>query len=214
MLCNGRMGFGKGALAALILLATGASSPAQSLLVSSQFFDVLQVDPSSGAVSTFKSGLPGDPEDMAFAANGDILQAISGSGGKVLRIDPVTGATIQSYSIGFNALAGIDVVGDTAYLSAPSVGDILTLNLLNGTVSQISSGLNFPYGLQFSASGEVYVTELGSDEISRVDISTGMFTPIAQGLSDPTDLVFDGDGNMYFAQNASGIITRISPGAD
>lgn len=203
------------AIAGLAVSILSTQSEGASLLLSSQFSNLLAVDLGSGGSNTYLSSLPGDPEGMEINSGGDLMLAVTGSGGKVLRINTSTSVITQTFSIGVNNLRGLSLQGGYAYLASPTTGAILRLDTNSGSVTEVvNSGLDFPYGVASSLDGTLYATELSSGEVSAINLATQTVTTVALGFSSPTDIVFSNSGEMYVAQNGNGTITRLSPGLD
>src|SRR5262249_14294497 len=81
-----------------------------------------------------------------------------------------------------------------------------------GPGSPFTSGVNFAYGLAFDSAGNLYVANLGSNNILKftpagvgsVFASTG-FTNLQGGLA------FDGTGNLYVANTGNDTIQKFTP---
>jgi DNA-binding beta-propeller fold protein YncE len=69
-----------------------------------------------------------------------------------------------------------------------------------------------PVGLAFDGSGNLYATDYGTDQISKITsggaVSLFATLPVNSG---PDGLAFDGRGNLYAADSSSGQISKISP---
>jgi hypothetical protein len=91
---------------------------------------------------------------------------------------------------------------------------ILLMTLINFSFSQFSpevyvSGLSSPTGLVMDGSGNMYVGEYGSNEISKIDKTTQAITVIANiddGVNKPAGLVFDANGDLLVANNIGTIL--------
>ncbi len=70
-----------------------------------------------------------------------------------------------------------------------------------GTFADASSGLIFPSGLAFDASGNLFVGDFGANNIRKFDShgSATVFANSSTGLSGPVGLAFDSSGNIYVA---------------
>jgi DNA-binding beta-propeller fold protein YncE len=203
------------AILTIALCGLHFATSAQNILLSSQFSNVLSLDQQSGQVSTFIESLPGDAEDMLFTSESKLYLAITGSGGKVLLLDPTSKEAERVYSIGINNLRGIGLHGDHLYIASPTTASVLKLNLSDGTYAHLGGiALDFPYAVQVDPYGHVYVTETGSGEVSRIDPSSGATVRVAVGLGGPTGIAFDPSGRMYIADNLLGRLIRIDDGAD
>jgi len=143
------------------------------------------------------------------------------------RYSPASGAHALAPDIGFlPVLTGINPDG----LAIDTSGNVFYtdpwLNVVkeiapNGTVTQVGSGFNGPWGLAVTNGGTVYVGDFGSHRLMKV---TPPFTGPMHGtvttvatLGDPTAVVLSG-GNVYVADDnqikevaANGTTTPIGP---
>lgn len=71
------------------------------------------------------------------------------------------------------------------------------------TATVYAENLTSPDGLALSDTGQLYVAEEGSGEISLVGV-TGVVTPLVTGLSNPEGLTLDTSGNLYIVEDANG----------
>jgi hypothetical protein len=77
------------------------------------------------------------------------------------------------------------------------------------TVNTFAAGaLDYPGGIAFDAAGDLYVTNLGNDTISKVT-PTGTVSTFVSGLSGA--LTIDAAGNLYVASGQS-TISKVTPG--
>lgn len=74
----------------------------------------------------------------------------------------------------------------------------------------VATGLAGPRGLFFAPSGELYMVEQSSGDITQM-VPDGRLTRIAKGLSNPHDLTMDAEGNLYVAETGANRVARISP---
>lgn len=194
---------------------TGLASNAQTILISSQFSNILTLTRETSQIGSFYDLLPGDPEDMVFFGQNKLYLALTGSGGKVLKIDFLTKQIERVYSIGINNLHGVSLSGNILYIASPTTGSILKLDLTTEAIAHLGGiGLSFPYALEASPTGELYASEIGTGEISRINLTSGASTTVATGLDSPTGIAFDSHGSMYIAENGLNRLTRIQPGQD
>ena len=77
----------------------------------------------------------------------------------------------------------------------------------NGNRSTFASGLDYPTGLAFDSSGNLYVANCNGGTIKKFDPS-GNGTVFASGLSSPWSLVFDSGGNLCVANCGGGTIEK------
>lgn len=86
-------------------------------------------------------------------------------------------------------------------------------------------GINNPYGITRGPDGALYVCEIGSHRISRVDTHSGARTTVAgtgekgsagdggpataAQVNEPYELFFDGRKNLYFVDMPSAVVRRV-----
>lgn len=93
--------------------------------------------------------------------------------------------------------------GTVAAASPP--GDPLPRISCTGTYTATiyAENLTSPDGLALSSTGQLYVAEEGSGELSLIG-ATGVVTPLVTGLSNPEGLTLDASGNLYIVEDANG----------
>ena len=85
-----------------------------------------------------------------------------------------------------------------------------------------------PYGLTLGPDGALYVCEIDTDRIRRIDMADGSISTVAGSgaigysgdrgpaqeaqLSDPYEVRFDGAGNMYFVEMLNAVVRRVDAG--
>jgi sugar lactone lactonase YvrE len=80
--------------------------------------------------------------------------------------------------------------------AAPGFQPRLILISPSGNITPVTTALDFPAGLAFDPSGQLYVVENMAGEISKVS-SAGVVTPYVSGLTRPQPLAADSSGNLY-----------------
>ncbi len=82
-----------------------------------------------------------------------------------------------------------------------------------------------PYGLTLGPDGDLYVCEIDTDRVRRIDMETGSISTVAGTgevgyagdggpataalLSDPYEVRFDSGGNMYFVEMLNAVVRRV-----
>jgi sugar lactone lactonase YvrE len=104
---------------------------------------------------------------------------------------------------------------DTLYVSTFDVNTIDKLDSVGNvsTFATAASGLNYPGGLAFDTSGNLYVGNTGgglqgTDTIEKFDSSGNGSIFTSTGLSYPTGLAFDGSGNLYVSNIGNNTIEK------
>ena len=152
--------------------------------------------PTSGTVcgagtstNTFGDGCPANlvklskPEGLAFSSTGDLYFADNGNDN--VRKIAATG--------GFITTTGIvtHIVGNTTF------GYNVNNTSLSGPVNAATQGyLNFPYGIAFDATGNLYIADEGNNALEVVNMGTT--TQTLQGMSVPAGTIakFAGYGSL------------------
>ena len=85
-----------------------------------------------------------------------------------------------------------------------------------------------PYGLTLGPDGALYVCEIDTDRIRRIDMADGMIATVVgtgevgysgdggparkANLNDPYEVRFDADGNMYFVEMLNAVVRKVDSG--
>lgn len=93
-------------------------------------------------------------------------------------------------------------------------------------IAATTAQLNLPNGLAFDAAGNIYIGELLSQRIRKIDVSTGLISTIAgtgtggyngdgilavnAQIYNPTALAFDGNGDLFFSDRFNHRIRKIT----
>jgi hypothetical protein len=93
--------------------------------------------------------------------------------------------------------------GGPGRLHGEPAGRLLRILILTGRVTVVADGLDSPVGLAVAATGDVYVSELQADRISRVEAGTSTLTPYAH-VTFPGDLEWTPDGLVATTDVLSG----------
>ncbi|MGC4044757.1 MAG: hypothetical protein QM758_13270 [Armatimonas sp.] len=85
----------------------------------------------------------------------------------------------------------------------------------DGVKTTFATGLNGPFGLAYSSTGDLYVSNFNDSTIYKIS-PTGTRTLFAAGLNAPTGIAFAPNGDLYVANYADGgvahgSIVKISP---
>jgi gliding motility-associated-like protein len=75
----------------------------------------------------------------------------------------------------------------------------------------ISATFSDPFGLVADVSGNIYVSEYGSNLVRKVDLTTGNVSTFASGFNKPKGMTIDAAGNIYVADEGSNSIKKITP---
>lgn len=92
----------------------------------------------------------------------------------------------------------------------------------------VSAQVGNPYGLTLGPDGALYVCEIDTDRVRRIDMQDGSISTVAgtgevgysgdggpaanARLNDPYEVRFDADGNMYFVEMLNAIVRRVDAG--
>ena len=92
----------------------------------------------------------------------------------------------------------------------------------------IEARVGNPYGLTLGPDGALYVCEIDTDRVRRIDMASGEITTVAgtgevgnsgdggpareAALNDPYEVRFDDEGNMYFVEMLNAIVRRVDVG--
>lgn len=164
------------------------------------------------------SGGLGDPQGIAFGPDGNLYVSSNGSN-NVLRYNGRTGAFIDVFATtaGMSWPAEINFRGGHLYVSDFSGGasgrvsrfDASTGNLVDHFVT----GTSLADGTSWDSTGDLYVSNFGSNSIRKYDGVTGdligdFVSPGVGGLNGPLDNLFLPDGTMLVSSFNTGDIKR------
>jgi hypothetical protein len=163
------------------------------------------------------------PNDVAYAAGGDLFVTCFGANG-VNRIDAVTGAVSTFVFGGTGGLFAPRSLGfapsGNLYVSSAS-GEVLEYDGATGAfegafidASGNGGGPIDPYGFRFR-SGKLYVTSFFTDSVNVYEASTGAFLAAlvasgSGGLDEPTALDFAANGDLLVASHGDDSVRRYS----
>ncbi|MFH1336566.1 MAG: PEP-CTERM sorting domain-containing protein [Candidatus Zixiibacteriota bacterium] len=176
--------------------------------------------PSALAVSL----IPGDLIVADFNGYWDSATPPGSPQGRILKVDPATGAQTMIASGGeLNAPydVGIDAWGNIIVVDAGGIGQIIRVNPADGTQTVISEDNLFagPLGMTMDASGKnIFVADAtynGTGGIIKIDLDTGNQTSYATGglIQRPSDVTIDDAGNLYMTSGLTGGwgVVKIAP---
>jgi sugar lactone lactonase YvrE len=146
--------------------------------------------------------LPGNgmstPDVMAFNPTGELF-VNNNESGTIVKINGNHGqyfTSVWSFTPPFAAFAFLPW-GEFYYTeAAPGGTPYLSLISPDGGVIHITEALDFPSGLIFDSSGQLYAVEYMAGTIVKIS-SSGMVTPWVSGLTRPQPLAIDNNDFLY-----------------
>ncbi|MFZ0957189.1 MAG: Ig-like domain repeat protein [Candidatus Sulfotelmatobacter sp.] len=83
-------------------------------------------------------------------------------------------------------------------------------NFVPGTLSTVTSGFTFPFGIAVDAKGNVFVADESANTLYKLTLSGGVYTTstISTDLVVPGGVALDGAGNVYVAEVEGGDIRK------
>jgi sugar lactone lactonase YvrE len=134
------------------------------------------------------------PNDVAFDAQGTMFISTPS---EIYRRLP-SGYLTMVLSNSLCCMSKIEFGPDgNLYLANEQTNQILRVRP-NGDVSEVASGLQHPFDVAFSPSGEMYVSEFGKDVLKvQSDGTTSLFAKADFGGYGPLHITFDSQGNLY-----------------
>jgi sugar lactone lactonase YvrE len=148
----------------------------------------------------------GNKKIRKITSNG-IVSTYSGTGANSSTDGSFTSASFSEPKYMANDIDG------NLYVSEPSIGRVRKL-AINGTVSTLATGLNFPRGLAVDATGNVYVAE-SNKQIRKItpsgslSILLGASSDFSKTLIAPIDIAIDGEGNLFVIDQSNFVARKV-----
>ena len=140
-----------------------------------------------GALTVLKSGFSGDGlNGIAYDTAGHLF-VVDNATRHVLQLDPVTGATLKTISVGgFSYLDGMTFDSVTGNLFIANGGCMEEINPVAGTDLGCKGSFSSIDGLESDGNGNIIVADVGAGEIGNYAIATNLSTNLiaAPGLDD------------------------------
>ncbi len=195
---------------------------------------IFLVNPTTGAQSILsQAGSFVEPDDVQIASDGTLWVADKGEdgqpattlNGKLIKVDPVTGAqsVVSAGGNMFNPTAiavasnGFVFIADRGPTSAANAdGRVIQVNPTTGAQTVITDAnlLQEPRGIAVGADGTLYVDDIADDQIVKVTPTGGQQTALHTGapLTNPEQLTVDTTGHLLVANaGATGTIFSVDP---
>ncbi len=81
----------------------------------------------------------------------------------------------------------------------------------SGAATNVGSNFISPQGVAVDAAGNVYVTDIGLQEVFKIT-PRGTQTTVGKGLEVPEDVAVDGAGNVYITDSQADAVFKVTPG--
>jgi len=92
---------------------------------------------------------------------------------------------------------------------APTSNGVGPFGNYRAPVNLSAGQLSLPYALVLDATGNIYVTDFGNNQVKKIPAGGGAPTVIASGLNGPTGMVRDAAGNLYVAEAGNNDLKKI-----
>jgi len=163
----------------------------------------------SGALSTFASGFPGNIglRGIAFDPNGNLY----GSDFATSTIEMISPQGVESQYADFTTV-GARPMGLTY-----DQGNLYSAAWGNGAVYRVGAGVlvdtgsNFIEGLTHDVAGNLYLTNGSNGTVYKIT-TQGTKSVFATGLENPVGIASDVQGNLYVSSLDTGVISKITSG--
>ena len=124
-----------------------------------------------------------DPVDALSLGDSGILVAEYGTGHLVL----LSGNGGTQRTVAVSGLDGIAAMRphsqQEVYVTDVLAGELLRVNIVDGTKTLIAGGLDRPEGFDVAPDGNIVLAEVGKKRIVLIDVTTGKVTDIARNLA-------------------------------
>jgi hypothetical protein len=180
---------------------------------------LLTVDPISGSITGSTPITNMESLFGGLCADGAVLYSIDGyndaNSDRTFSIDPNTAAGAVVGDTGFNwNFRTCDVLRSTGVLYAATDNRLYTLDTVTGAgtlVANLTSPPNLDQltALAISATGQAFVSDIGSTSLFALNLNTGALTFIGNSSVGSwfADLAFDSTGTLYGVKNGGGLYT-------
>ena len=163
------------------------------------------------------------PYDALPLADGSVLVAEIATGS----ITQASGPNYDTRRVITSGLAGpVQMVlgPDGGLFVSEAAGNIVRINLADGSKRTVASGLALPEGLAFTPWGTLVVVESAGNRLTEIDLANDQRRTVADklpiGLSGgpgmpppcvPTGVAVGADGSVYFSADRNNAVYRIKP---
>jgi sugar lactone lactonase YvrE len=163
------------------------------------------------------------PYDALPLADGSVLVAEIATGS----ITQASGPNYDTRRVITSGLAGpVQMVlgPDGGLFVSEAAGNIVRINLADGSKSTVASGLALPEGLAFTPWGTLVVAESAATRLTEIDLANNQRRTVADklpiGLSGgpgmpppyvPTGVAVGADGSVYFSADRNNAVYRVKP---
>jgi serine/threonine-protein kinase len=156
--------------------------------------------------------------EAARAAVGDSVVAtaadVAAHRGRRIRLSPKA-AGLLAAAVAVTVAAGAAVIIGI-HLSSGSGGKSPTpvARAYSSEVPLPFSGVNAPTGVAVDAAGDVYVADIGNDQVYKLAAGASAATPLPfTALKNPRDVAVDTAGNIYVADASNDRVLKLAAGA-
>ena len=205
-----------------VAVASGLSSPYTLALNGNDLYiaentanKISKIDITAGGTSIdVVTGLSA-PYGLALNGNDLYISLLSGSSGKIIKID-IT-ATTPAASDVFILTTGVFATaiafnGNYLYMGLQTKISKIDITETTPTLTDVVTGLSVPNGLAFNGN-DLYIAEYTANKISKIDITAGgTSTDVVTGLFGPEGLALNGN-ELYIAEIPANKISKIDIGA-
>ena len=147
-----------------------------------------------------------EPYQLVAEPRGTLLVADGGSG-RIVRVDPRTGARTV-YAQGLGRVFDLEYGPGGLYVATTS-----RVLRIGATRLVLASGLRDAVGLAVDGDGGVYVVESAANRVVRIDPATRRRTVVAAaGLDQPIGVAVTADGTVFVSDSHHGRVVRIGAG--
>jgi sugar lactone lactonase YvrE len=163
------------------------------------------------------------PYDALPLADGSLLVAEIATG----NITQASGPSYDTRRVVASGLAGpvqMALGPDGGLFVSEAAGNIVRINLADGSKSTVASGLALPEGLAFTPWGTLVVAEAAGTRLTEIDLANNLRRTVADklpiglsggpGMPPPyvsTGVTVGADGSVYFSANRNNAVYRIKP---
>ena len=159
----------------------------------------------NNSLTTLKTGMNGQPRQLAIDSFGDIWASFQALG-SIKSINSLTGTSVSYPAYSAYGMA-IDPISKNIYFSEERDGVISVFDLNTIEITNLSHSIKGARGLVFDKNGNLYVASVKDNKVYKVT-QNGILSIVITNAKNPSYLALDKDQNLYISTDYAGKIYK------